>query len=107
MIKGLLIFLVLSSTAMASYDQYKVNNFIDFMNSKHSYSKENLKILFNEIKAEPRIKKYFKKAPERTLTWNGCKANDKKCTNYKKLFVTKKNIEKGIIFWNQEQKCFT
>ena len=105
MIKGLLIFLVLSSTAMASYDQYKVNNFIDFMHSEHSYSKENLKILFNEIKAEPRIKKYFKKAPERTLMWNGCKAEDKKCTNYKKLFVTKKNIEKGIIFWNQNKNA--
>tara|TARA_Y100000389_G_scaffold142417_1_gene140434 strand:- start:4849 stop:5877 length:1029 start_codon:yes stop_codon:yes gene_type:complete len=105
MIKGLLIFLVLSSTAMASYDQYKVNNFIDFMYSEHSYSKENLKILFNEIKAEPRIKKYFKKAPERTLMWNGCKAEDKKCTNYKKLFVTKKNIEKGIIFWNQNKNA--
>ena len=38
------------------------------------------------------------------MTWNGCEANDKKCTNYKKLFVTKKNIDKGIIFWNQNKK---
>jgi membrane-bound lytic murein transglycosylase B len=104
MIKKLLLFLVLSNTAMANYDQHEVNNFIDFMNSKHSYSKEHLKLLFNEIKVEPRIKKYFKKAPERTLMWNGCKAEDKKCTNYKKLFVTKKNIDKGIIFWNQNKK---
>ena len=104
MIKKLLLFLVLSNTAMAGYDQHEVNDFINFMSSKHSYSKEHLKLLFDEIKIEPRIKKYFKKAPERTLTWNGCKANDKKCTNYKKLFVTKKNIDKGIIFWNQNKK---
>ena len=105
MIKKLLLFLVLSNTAMANYDQHEVTNFISFMNSEHSYSKEHLKILFNEIKTEPRIKKYFKKAPERTLTWNGCEANDKKCTNYKRLFVTKKNIDKGIIFWNQNKKA--
>jgi membrane-bound lytic murein transglycosylase B len=104
MIKGLLFFLVLSNTAMASYDQYEVNDFINFMYTKHSYNKEHLKLLFNEIKAEPRIKKYFKKAPEKTLTWNGCKANDRKCTNYKKLFVTEKNIEKGVIFWSQNRK---
>ena len=104
MIKGLLFFLVLSNTAMANYDQYEVNDFINFMYTKHSYNKEHLKLLFNEIKAEPRIKKYFKKAPEKTLTWNGCKANDRKCTNYKKLFVTEKNIEKGVIFWSQNRK---
>ena len=105
MIKRLLLFLVLSNTTMASYDQYEVNNFINLMHTKHSYSKEHLKLLFNEIKPELRIKKYFKKAPERTLTWNGCKDNDKKCTNYKKLFVTKKNIEKGVIFWSQNRKA--
>ena len=104
MIKGLLFFLVLSNTAMANYDQHEVNDFINFMYTKHSYNKEHLKLLFNEIKAEPRIKKYFKKAPEKTLTWNGCKANDRKCTNYKKLFVTEKNIEKGVIFWSQNRK---
>ena len=104
MIKKLLLVLVLSNTAIAGYDEYEVNDFINFMHAKHSYSKEHLKLLFNEIKTEPRIKKYFKKAPERILTWNGCGANDKKCTNYKKLFVTKKNIEKGVIFWSQNRK---
>ena len=31
MIKGLLFFLVLSNTAMASYDQYEVNDFINLI----------------------------------------------------------------------------
>ena len=104
MIKKLLLFLILSNTAMADYSQNEVKDFISFMHTKHSYSKENLKELFNEIKIEPRIKKYFKKAPERTLTWNGCKLNKKNCTNYKKLFITKKNIDKGVIFWNQNKQ---
>ena len=90
MIKKILLFLVLSNTVMADYSQNEVEVFISFMHTKHSYSKEHLQELFNEIKIEPRIKKYFKKAPERTLTWNGCKLNKKNCTNYKKLFVTKK-----------------
>ena len=107
MIKKLLLFLVLSNTAMANYDQHEVTNFISFMNSEHSYSKEHLKILFNEIKTEPRIKKYFKKAPERTLTWNGCALNDKKCTNYKNLFVNNKNIKNGVNFWKKNLIALT
>ena len=55
MIKKLLLFLVLSNTAMAGYDEYKVNDFINFMHSKHSYSKEHLRLLFNEIKVIPML----------------------------------------------------
>jgi len=99
-IKYLLTCIVFVSTiSHADFKQHDVNNFIDFMYDEHSYNKDELRKLFQEIKTEPRIKKYFKKAPERTLTWNGCAKKDKSCTNYKSLFVTKKNIQKGIKFW--------
>ena len=104
MIKKFLFILVLSNTVLADYNHNKVDDFINYMYAEHSYSKENLRLLFGEIKSQPRIKKYFKKAPERTLTWDGCKTSVKNCTNYKKLFVTKKNIENGIIYWNQNRK---
>ena len=97
MIKKFLFILVLSNTVLADYNHNKVDDFINYMYAEHSYSKENLRLLFGEIKSQPRIKKYFKKAPERTLTWDGCKTSVKNCTNYKKLFVTKKNINAPLI----------
>tara|TARA_B100001564_G_scaffold309399_1_gene280433 strand:- start:2109 stop:3125 length:1017 start_codon:yes stop_codon:yes gene_type:complete len=88
-----------SHTISAELNDEDVNNFVEYMSNKHSYNKTELNILFDNVKTESRIKKYFKKAPERTLTWNGCGAVDKKCTNYKNLFVTKKNINNGLKFW--------
>ena len=88
MIKKFLLLLILSNIAMAGYKHSEVDDFISYMHEKHTYDKESLRVLFSEIKSQPRIKKYFKKAPERTLTWNGCQANVKNCTNYKNLFVT-------------------
>ena len=47
------------------------------------------------------LKKFFKRAPERTLTWNGCDKTDINCTNYKNLFVNKSHIKQGKDFWNK------
>jgi membrane-bound lytic murein transglycosylase B len=68
------------------------------MYKKHDYKKDDLRKLFDQIKEEKKLKKLFKKAPERRLTWNGCKLKEKQCINYKKLFVNKHNIENGKIF---------
>ena len=83
------------------YDTNDVKKFIQFMEKEHGYNSKILIKLFSEIKSEEKIKKFFKKAPERTLTWNGCDAKDKKCTNYKKLFVTKNNVTRGLEFWRE------
>ena len=83
------------------YDTNDVKKFIQFMEKEHGYNSKILIELFSEIKSEEKIKKFFKKAPERTLTWNGCDAKDKKCTNYKKLFVTKNNVTRGLEFWRE------
>ena len=104
MIKNILAFIILfSPTALADLNKQEVNNFIEYMFNEYSYDKAELGILFGNVKTESRLKKFFKKAPERTLTWNGCNAKDKKCTNYKKLFVTEKNINNGLKFWENNQ----
>ena len=89
MIKYILsILITFSPTVFADLNKRDVNEFVEYMFNEHSYDKAELNILFDNVKPESRIKKYFKKAPERTLTWNGCNPKDMKCTNYRNLVVT-------------------
>lgn len=97
----LLLLFTLNLSASNSYDSNIVNEFIDKMYEKHNYQKENLKKLFNQIKEEKKLKNFFKKAPERRLTWNGCKREEKQCLNYKRLFVNNHNIQNGKIFMRE------
>jgi len=89
--------------ADTGYSTNEVQKFINFMYTEHNYDKKILNTLFSEIKPEERIKKYIKKAPERTLLWNGCNEKNKNCTNYKKLFVTKNNITRGLEYWRNNK----
>ena len=95
---SLLISIIFNANASNSYDTKEVSKFINYMAKKHGYKKNDLKNLFNNIKEEKRLKKFFKKAPERRLTWNGCEQNEKQCINYKSLFVTDYNIKNGKLF---------
>ena len=100
----LIIFLSILTTisfANTTYNSNEVNNFINYMYEKHNFKKDELRELFNEIKEEKKLKKFFKKAPERRLTWNGCKLKQKDCINYKKLFVNDNNINSGRIFMQE------
>ena len=94
----LLASIILNANASNSYNTEDVDKFIDYMGKKHDYKKNDLRNLFNDIKEEKKLKKFFKKAPERRLTWNGCGPNEKQCINYKKLFVTDHNIRNGKLF---------
>jgi len=71
------------------------------MYEKHDFKKDELRGLFNNIKDEKKLKKFFKKAPERRLTWNGCSSKEANCINYKNLFVNANNIKNGIIFMQE------
>tara|TARA_Y100000768_G_scaffold140913_1_gene105023 strand:- start:2111 stop:3019 length:909 start_codon:yes stop_codon:yes gene_type:complete len=71
------------------------------MYEKHDFKKDELRGLFNNIKEEKKLKKFFKKAPERRLTWNGCSSKEANCINYKNLFVNENNIKNGIIFMQE------
>ena len=93
-----LLLFTLNISASNSYDVNSVNKFIDEMYEKHNYKKDDLRKLFGQIKEEKKLKKFFKKAPERRLTWNGCKLKEKQCINYKKLFVNQHNIDNGKVF---------
>jgi len=90
--------LIFNANASNSYDTEEVINFIDYMAKKHDFKKNDLRILFNDIKEEKKLKKFFKTAPERRLTWNGCGKNEKQCINYKRLFVNEHNIKNGKLF---------
>ena len=98
-----LIMILINPVYAGDYDTNDVKKFIQFMKNEHKYNSKALSELFSEIKTEERIKKFFKKAPERTLTWNGCDTEDKSCTNYKKLFVTKNNVTRGLEFWKENE----
>ena len=108
MIKLLFIFVMTIPNLVYSNDSYldkrEVQDFIKYMHEEHNYEEKKLKQLFSEIKPNKKIKKYIKKAPERTLTWNGCNENDKNCTDYKQLFVTSNNITRGVEFWKDNKK---
>ena len=56
---------ILNANANNSYNTEDVNKFIDYMAKKHDYKKNDLRNLFNDIKEEKKLKKFFKKAPER------------------------------------------
>ena len=95
---SLLISIIFNANASNSYGTKEVSKFIDYMANKHGYKKNDLRNLFNKIEEEKKLKKFFKKAPERRLTWNGCEQNEKQCINYKSLFVTEHNIKNGKLF---------
>ena len=106
----ILIFLIVFLYNVAHANDYKnnkVTSFINFMHKEHGYNKNELRLLFNEIKSESRLKKFFTRAPERTLTWNGCDKYDATCTNYKNLFVTKKHITNGTKYWQRNQEILS
>ena len=97
----LLISISLNANASNSYDTREVSKFIDYMAKKYDYKKNDLRNLFDNIKEEKKLKKFFKKAPERRLTWNGCEQDEKQCINYKSLFVTDHNIKNGKLFFDE------
>ena len=82
-----LITITFNVNASDSYNTKEVSKFIDYMADKHHYKKNDLRNLFSNIKEEKKLEKFFKKAPERRLTWNGCVQNEKQCINYERLFV--------------------
>jgi membrane-bound lytic murein transglycosylase B len=91
-------------SAKNPYDNVEVENFITFMKEKHNYNEKKLRSLFEQITPESRLTKFFKKAPERTLTWNGCSKKDIRCTNYKNLFVNKSLANGGSKYWKENEK---
>ena len=93
-----LLLFTLNASANKPYDTNSVKKFIDEMYEKHDYKKDDLRKLFSQIEEEKKLKNFFKKAPERRLTWNGCMLKEKQCINYKKLFINKHNIENGKVF---------
>ena len=93
-----------NSVANTLYNTKGVNEFIENMVNKHDFDREELRVLFDNIKEEKKLKKFFKKAPERRLTWNGCKPSEKQCINYKGLFVTEHNIKNGKLFRDENYK---
>ncbi len=96
-----LCFLATNISANSSYDSTEVDNFIKYMYEKHNFKKDELRGLFNNIKEEKKLKKFFKRAPERRLSWNGCGSKEKNCINYKRLFVTDSNVLNGKIFMQE------
>ena len=60
MIKYILVLIFLfSPTAFAEFNKADVDNFIEYMYNKYSYNKSELRSLFDDVKPESRIKKYF------------------------------------------------
>ena len=94
----LLSLITVTSFANNQYSTKEVNDFIEYMTDKHNFSKNDLIDLFANIKEETKLKRFFKKAPERRLTWNGCEPSEKQCINYRGLFVTDHNIKNGKLF---------
>ncbi len=100
-----LTFIATSIFANTNYDSNEVNDFINYMYKEHDFKKDEIRRLFNEIKEERKLRKFFKKAPERRLTWNGCDTKENNCINYKKLFANNNNIKNGRIFMQENSSA--
>ena len=57
----LLASVIFNANASNSYNTKDVSEFIDYMAEKHNYKKSDLRNLFNDIKEEKKLKKFFKK----------------------------------------------
>jgi membrane-bound lytic murein transglycosylase B len=70
-----------------------VEMFIDEMVSEHDFSREDMVAWFTEATKKQNIIDAISRPAEKRLTWK----------NYRKIFVTQSRINKGVIFWKENQ----
>jgi membrane-bound lytic murein transglycosylase B len=91
----ILIVLSLTMTSIAYADtvfiqRKDVQEFINMMVKKYHFNKQQLTLLFSEVKIRKQIMQHINKPLEKE-TWN----------TYQRLFVNKWRIEEGVKFWNR------
>ena len=90
-------------TQIAYIKQKKLIHLLKICIQNIIMTKRSSKNYFKILKKK-KLPKFFKAAPERRLTWNGCNAGEAQCINYKKLFVNESNIQNGSKFIRQNYK---
>jgi len=67
--------------------------FIDNMVKQHQFKKDELTLLLNDAKLQPRILKAMASPAEKRLEWH----------SYRKIFLKPNRIQGGIKFWNENK----
>jgi membrane-bound lytic murein transglycosylase B len=73
-----------------------VQNFIQHMVNQYHFNKQDLFILFNQVKLRPQVIQHISKPLEKE-PWH----------TYQKLFVNEWRIEHGVQFWNKYRNALT
>lgn len=92
---ALIITLISTSTisfAKSFADREEVQEFIEHMVTKHKFNKQNLNDIFASVDSSEDIIRLISK-PYETLDWG----------RYRKLFITKDRIKKGVKFWQAHE----
>jgi membrane-bound lytic murein transglycosylase B len=84
--------LPLASQALERSQYKQLDAIIDQVSQKTSYSPAELEELFGSVEILPRIIKVMDK-PAESLPWY----------KYRKLFITDKSIENGVVFWKNHE----
>ncbi|MFC3909464.1 lytic murein transglycosylase B [Legionella dresdenensis] len=84
-----------NANADQNFTQRKdVQQFINFMVTKHGFQRKDLVNTFNNVQVQPRIIESMEK-PYEKKTWDV----------YKQLFLTQQRVQGGIEFWQANQKA--
>ncbi len=87
-----------ASPSSSNYLQDKdFQSFLEHMIKQHHFKRMDLIELFAEVKPQNSIIKAMEKPAEKTKTW----------AEYRKIFITPKQIEGGLKFWHNHHKTLT
>ena len=87
--------LLMISSASADSNLPGVNDFIAEMVTKHHFDKNELTALFDHVEVKDSILKAIARPAEKSKPWY----------DYRKIFITDKRINGGVLFWNKHQKA--
>jgi membrane-bound lytic murein transglycosylase B len=84
-----LVFVSPSAFSLQTSDYKQLDTLFKQVASKTDYTVPQLQVLFENVEIKPRIIETMDRPAESTLTW----------TQYRKIFLTEKNISRGAEFW--------
>ncbi len=87
--------LIFMTSPYANSDLPDLPYFIDEMQEKHGFDKDELSTLFSDVEVKKSILKAISRPAEKSKPWY----------EYRKIFITNKRIKGGVKFWQQHTEA--
>ncbi|NQZ54815.1 MAG: lytic murein transglycosylase, partial [Piscirickettsiaceae bacterium] len=87
--------LIFMTSPYANSDLPDLPDFIDEMQEKHGFDKDELSTLFADVEVKKSILKAISRPAEKSKPWY----------EYRKIFITNKRIKGGVKFWQQHTEA--